>query len=124
MDIPQIQKRIDIIDKLSEENRYSQEMLKSELECDAEYLDMVAKAKEINAKKKNLKEAIFAKGSNKELLEKIKSNKEEIAVNKDILAHELAKLYVTNNTSEIQDNSGDNRKFRINISLSPKRLTN
>ncbi|EKD56157.1 MAG: hypothetical protein ACD_58C00287G0006 [uncultured bacterium] len=123
MDISQIQKRIDIIDKLVEENRYSQEMLNSELECDANYLDAVAKAKEVNTKKKNLKEAIYEKGSNKELVEKIKSNKEEIAVNKDLLAHELAKLYVNNNTSEIQDNSGDNRKFKINISLSPKRLT-
>lgn len=124
MDVSQIQKRIEIIDKLTEENRYSQEMLKSELECDSEYLDAVAKAKEINTKKKNLKEAIFEKGSNKELVEKIKSNKEEIAVNKDILAHDLAKFYITNNANEIQDNSGDNRKFKINITLSPKRLSN
>lgn len=123
MDVSQIQNRIDILDKLTEENRYSQEMLNSELECDGEYLDAVAKAKEANTKKKNLKDLIFEKGSNKELVEKIKANKEDIIVNKDLLAHELAKLYVTNNTSEIQDNSGDNRKFKINVSISPKRLT-
>lgn len=122
MSIPEIQKRIEIIDKLTEENRYSQEMLRSELECDADYMDTVAKAKEINTKKKRLKEEIYEKGSNKELLEKVKENKEEISTNKEILAHELAKLYVTSNTNEIQDNSGDNRKFKINITLSPKRL--
>lgn len=122
MEISQIQKRIEIIDKLTEENRYSQEMLRSELECDADYMDAVAKAKEINAKKKRLKEAIYEKGSNKELVEKIKENKEEISANKEILSHDLAKLYITGNTNEIQDNSGDNRKFKISITLSPKRL--
>lgn len=123
MDLSTIQKRIELIDKLTEENRVSSEMLKSELETDPDYSQVQSQWKELNSKKKRLKDELLSKGSNQELSEKIKENKEEISVNKEILSEELISLYQTSKTNEVYDTSGQMRKFKLSVSLSSKRLT-
>lgn len=122
MDLPTIQKRIELIDKLTEENRVSSEMLKSELETDPDYNQIQTQWKELNSKKKRLKDELLSKGSNQELSEKIKENKGEITVNKEILSQELIALYQTSRTNEVYDTSGQMRKFKLSVSLSSKRL--
>jgi hypothetical protein len=118
MNIPEIQKRIELLDKLVNENKISNEMLKSELETDPEYNEANSTWKELNTKKKRIKETILATGSNKELVDKIKENQEEINAAKEILAQELMQVYQTSKSNEIEDATGQIRKFKLNCHLS------
>lgn len=118
MNIPEIQKRIELLDKLVNENKISNEMLKSELETDPAYNEAQSAWKELNTKKKHIKEAILATGSNKELVDKIKENQEEINAAKEILTQELMQVYQTSKSNEIEDATGQIRKFKLNCHLS------
>jgi len=120
MDIAAIQKRISLLEKYTQENREMKEMIKEELENDLSYVEVTEEAKATAEKKKRLKEEILAAGPNQKLLDTIKSNTEEIGLLKEILSAELIQVYTENKTDEITDESGESRKFKLNVKLLPK----
>ena len=120
MDITAIQKRISMLEKYTQENREMKEMIKEELENDLRYVEITEEAKAVAEKKKRLKEEILAAGPKQKLADTIKSNTEEIGLLKEILSAELIQVYTENKTDEITDESGESRKFKLNVKLLPK----
>ena len=121
MGIEGIQKRIALIEKYEEEIRVAKEMLKGELENSPEYLQSEEEVKEVQNKKKKIKEEILASGPNQKLTADIKHNTEEIATLREILSAELVQVFKESDTDEIQDASGEARKFKVSIKLAPKK---
>lgn len=121
MDLSSIQKRIIAIEKLEEENKINKEMLKNELESDNAYMEAANALKEAQTKKKLIKEEIIAIPANKELLDNINGNLEEITTSKEILTGELIQYYQAHKTDEITDAGGQLRKFKVSATLLPKR---
>lgn len=121
MEISQTQKRIEMIEGLQRQIREAKEMLKEELENNAEFREVVEQANEINSKKKRLKDEISNAGSNKELLAKIREDSEEIATLKEILSAELMEVYTEQKVDEIPDANGEVRKFTVQAKLVSKR---
>lgn len=119
MELGSIQKRIEQIEKISEELKVAKEMLKGELENDMEYLGVVEEAKVANEKKKRLKTEIIGKGPNQKIEAEIKENTEELKTLKEILSAELAQLFKENDTDEITDAKGETRKFQVQVKLLP-----
>jgi len=120
MDLKTIRERIRMIEDLEEENRVSKELINSALENNSEYEQSNEAVKETSKIKKNIKDQIMAEEANKNTLEDIKINREEIKTLKEILSAELAEFYTKNKTDEIQDASGQTRKFKITVRLLPK----
>ena len=120
MDISAIQKRISLMEKYMTETREAKQMIKEELENDMTYLEAAEEVKAAVAKRKRLKDEILSQGPNQKLLDTIKSNKEEISLLREILSTELIQVYQENKTDEIADESGESRKFKINVKLLPR----
>ena len=120
MDISAIQKRISKLEEYTRENRELKGMVKEELENELAYVEIVEEGKVIAAKKKDIKDEILGRGPNEEIMKKIAENAEEIATLTDILSAELIEVYTERKTDEIADESGQSRKFKINVKLLPK----
>lgn len=120
MDISAIQKRISLMEKYLTETREAKQMIKEELENDMTYLEAAEEVKAAVAKRKRLKDEILSQGPNQKLQDTIKSNKEEISLLREILSTELIQVYQENKTDEIADESGESRKFKINVKLLPR----
>lgn len=121
MDIAQIQKRIASIEELRESIKVAQEAIKNALDNDGIYKETVEKAKEINAKKKKVREDILNQAENREFVDKIRDVKEEIATLEELLSYELVEYSQQNNTDMIQGDDGLIRKFKIKVQLLPGR---
>lgn len=121
MDIPSIQKRINSIEKLKEEMKVSAEAMKNALDNDGSYQEVTREAKEINTKKKRIKDEILNQAENREFVEKAKDIKEEINTLEELLAYELMEYSQKNNTDMIQGDDGLVRKFKILVRLLPGR---
>ena len=120
MDLKTIRERIRMIEDLEEENRISKELIDGALENSSDYEESNESAKEAGKIKKKIKDQIMAEEANKNALEDVKINREEIKTLKEILSAELAEFYTKNKTDEIRDASGQTRKFKITIRLLPK----
>ena len=120
MDIKTIRNRIKMIEELEEENRVSKELLKSALENDAQYTEAARETKEALSKRKRIKDEIFSQPGNEKVVEDIKANKEEMSTLQEILSVELAEYYTKEKTDEIEDSSGQRRKFKLVVRLMPK----
>lgn len=118
MDISVIRDRIRMIEELEKDNKVSKEMVKSELEADSDYVDAVKEGKEINAKKKRLKDTILGREGIQKTVFDIKANDEEIATLREILSAELIEFYQEKKTDEIEDAQGVKRKFKFAVRLS------
>lgn len=121
MDIPSIQKRINAIEKLKEDMKVSAEAMKNALDNDGSYQEATREAKEINGKKKRIKDEILNMAENREFVEKVKDIKEEIGTLEELLAYELMEYSQQNNTDMIQGDDGLVRKFKILVRLLPGR---
>lgn len=121
MEIASIQKRIRSIEELKEGMKTAQEALKNALDNDGTYQEAVREAKEINAKKKRIKDEVLNQPENREFVEKVKDVKEEIATLEELLAYELIEYSQQNNTDMIQGEDGLVRKFKILVRLMPGR---
>ena len=113
MDTSTIQRRIAMIEKLSQEIKIAKDALKQTLDDDAQYKTVNDEAKQSIQKKKVIKDQIWAQPANRALLEDVKVNAEEIATLQDILNAELVEYAQKNNTDEIEDESGNIIKFKI-----------
>ncbi len=120
MSISEIQKRIKIIEDYKEENKKSLEMIKSTLENDSKYSEVLETAKEANKLKKEIKDKIMGEPNMEELYWKIKENREEIKINNQILAQQLSQYLNTTKTNQIEDSEGQLRTFEISVKLSKK----
>lgn len=121
MDITSMQKRISSIEGLRGEVKTAQEAIKNALENDSTYQEAVREAKEINTKKKRLKDDILNQAENREFVEKIKDLKDEISTLEELLSYELMEYSRANNTDIIQGHDGMVRKFKIVVRLLPGR---
>lgn len=121
MDIQAVHRRIELIEKLEQDIRISKQALKDELENEPGYLEVVAETKEILTKKKRIKDEILSVGNNKQILESIKDNQEELNTLSEVLAQELMEHYQTSKTNEIEDASGAPRKFVLSVKILPKK---
>lgn len=121
MDIAQIQKRIASIEELKEGMKVSQEAIKNALENDGVYKDITAQAKEINTRKKKVRDDILNQAENREFVDKVRDIKEEISTLEELLSYELVEYSQSNNTDMIQGNDGLVRKFKIRVQLMPGR---
>ena len=120
MEISQIQKRIELIEKYSKEIGDAKEMLKEELESNQEYVNLDIETKEAVKKRKEAKDSILASGPNRKLTEEIKHNAQEISLLREILSAELSQYFVDNKTDEIMDSFGETRKFKVLARLLPR----
>lgn len=122
MDITNIQKRIDQIDKLEVETKTLADYLKSELENDPIYIEADQKAKETTTNKKKIKDQILARQTNQEQLVKIKESAEEISTLKEILSAELMDFYQESKSDFLPGANGEApRKFKLSAKLFPKK---
>lgn len=121
MDIASIQKRIASIEDLRNGMKTAQEAIKNALDNDAVYKEVTTQAKEINTKKKRIKDDILNQAENREFVEKIKDVKEEISTLEELLSYELVEYSQSNNTDMIQGIDGLVRKFKIRVQLLPGR---
>lgn len=114
-DLETIRKRIEQLEKLSEENRINKEMLKGELENEMTYLEAAEEVKAAVQKRKQVKDEILSKGPNQEVVANVKNNQEEIATLRDILSAELMEFY-----QESQQDEVAGRKFVLSAKILPK----
>ncbi len=121
MEIASIQKRIATIEQLKEDMKVANEAIKNALDNDAVYQSAVKESKEINTKKKRVREDIVNQAENREFMEKIKDIKEEIGTLEELLSYELVEYSQKNNTDMIEGNDGLVRKFKIHVRLVPGR---
>ena len=121
MDISAIQKRIASIEKLREDAKISQEAIKNALDNDGAYQSILKDSKEINAKKKGIRDDVLNQAENREFVEKIKDIKDEISTLEELLAYELIDYSQENNTDMIQGDDGLVRKFKIHVRMLPGR---
>lgn len=119
MDIKTIQERIRMVEETELENRQAKEMLQDSLESDEVYKDLAEQAKQATNEKKKARNAILTNEANATLYAKIQNNNEEIKTLKEILSAELADYFSKENKDEIEDASGQTRKFKINIKVLP-----
>lgn len=117
VDTSTIQRRISMIRKLEEEIKVAKDALKQALENDSAYVTANDEAKTTTNKKKVIKDQIWNQDGNRALLEDVKVNTEEIATLQEILNAELIDYARTNNTDEIQDESGNTIKFKMIVKL-------
>jgi hypothetical protein len=117
MDIEQIKRRIEIIDKLQKQIKDAKAMLADALENDSEYQKVAEEAKVANSKKKQLKDEVFNVSGNKQIVNEIKENSEEIVTLKEILSEELIEYREQNKTETIEDIDGKLRYFKLSVKL-------
>ena len=121
MDIASIQKRIASIEKFKDEIKVAQEAIKNALQNDAIYKETVDEAKQVNTKKKKIRDEILNQAENRDYAEKIKETREEISTLEELLSYELVEYSQKNNTDMIQGDDGLVRKFKIIVRLMPSR---
>lgn len=121
MKVSGIQQRIATIEKLKAESKVSLEAIKNALENDSAFQQANKESKEMNAKKKRLREDVLNQAENREFVEKLKDLREEIGTLEELLAYELVEYSQRNNTDMIEGNDGLVRKFKISVRLLPSR---
>jgi hypothetical protein len=117
MDLEQVKRRIEIIDKLQKQVKDAKAMLADALENDSEYQKVAEEAKVANSKKKQLKDEVFNVSGNKQIVNEIKENSEEIVTLKEILSEELIEYREQNKTETIEDIDGKMRYFKLSVKL-------
>lgn len=121
MDISQVQRRIEMMERYRQEIRVAKDALKQELEASADYMEAFAQSKEAMTKKKRLKDEILSKEGCKKLVDDIKVNNDEIEALNETLAQELMEHYQASGRNEILDGNGKTRKFILSVKVLPKR---
>jgi len=113
-------RRISLIEKYKSEIKIAREALKEALDENPAYDEAVVEAQAATRKKKQLKDEIWASADCQSQLLKIKENQEEIATLEEILTAELMEIYQHQNTDEVTDENGEQRKFKVTAKLLPK----
>jgi len=117
MDLEQIKKRIEIIDKLSDDIKKAKEMLHGALDNDAVYQQAAEEAKVSASKKKQARDEVYNLSEHKQIVQQMKDTNEEIATLKEMLAEELIEYRHESKTESIQDRDGQTRYFKLSCKL-------
>jgi hypothetical protein len=121
MDKSIIRERMEQLETLKQENKIARQALKNELENDTDYQTVCEEMKAVADKRKRLRETIWSKPETQKLIMDIKENREELNTLEEILSMELMEYYSENKTTEIEDSSGEQRKFKLSVKLQPKK---
>ena len=121
MDLSIIRERMQQLETLKDENKIARESLKNELENDTDYLACCEELRAVLDKRKRIREAIWAKTETQKIVADIKENNEEIGSLQDILSVELMEYYSEKKVDEIEDSSGEQRKFKVTVKILPKK---
>ena len=119
MDLSIIRERIGQLETIKNENKVAREALKNELENNTEYLAVCEEVEAIMDKRKRIKEAIWAKTETQKIILDMKDNREELSTLEEILSAELMEYYSESKTDEIEDQNGEQRKFKVVVKLVP-----
>jgi hypothetical protein len=121
MDLSIIRERMEQLENFKKENKVARQALLNELENDTDYLAVCEEMKALQDKRKRIKEAIWAKTETQKLISDIKENSDEVGTLEEILSLELMDYYSERKTTEIEDNEGQPRKFKLSVKLVPKK---
>jgi hypothetical protein len=120
MDLEKIQKRIEQVEAAQNEQRLLKVTLDDALKEDSSFQELDLQLRELNTKKKKIKDEIWGQQTYQEALAKMKDVKEEIKDLSDILNHELLEWRKENDSDEIIGLDGTLRKLKINVRLQPQ----
>ncbi len=121
MDLSIIRERMEQLESLKEENKVAREALRNELENDNDYQAVCEEFKAVADKRKRFRETIWSKPETQKLILDIKENREEINTLEEILSSELMEYYSEKKVDEIEDRTGEARKFKVSVKLMPKK---
>ncbi len=117
MDLEKIQKRIEQVEQAQNELRLIKVTLEDALKEDGNFQELDLQLRELNTKKKKVKDEIWGQTTYQDALAKMKDIKEEIKDLSDILNHELLEWRKENDSDEIIGADGTLRKLKINVRL-------
>lgn len=117
MDQQVIQKRLKIIQELTEELNKLRDDLEQALMDNPEYTKMLEADEENKKLRKERKERVMSTALVKGYQEEIKQKLQEIRENKEILAQELVDYYRENGTLEITDADGNVKRVKFSVKL-------
>lgn len=120
MDLEKIQQRIEQLEQAQNEIRILKVTLDDALKEDSNYQEVDMQLRELNTKKKRIKDEIWGQATYQEAQAKIKDIKEEIRDLGDILNHELLAWRQEHQSDEIIGTDGTVRKLKINVKLQPQ----
>lgn len=118
--LEQIQKRIEQLEQAQNEMKILKTSLEDALKEDSQFQEVDLQLRELNTKKKRIKDEIWGQPTYQDAIAKIKDIKEEIKDLGDILNHELLAWRQENNTDEIVGSDGTTRKMKINVRIQPQ----
>ncbi len=121
MDLEIIQRRIEQLDKASNELRLIKTTLDDALKEDAKYQEVDLQLRELTIQKKKIRSDIWSLPAYQKNQAKIREIKEEIADLNDILDHELLQWRQENASDEIVGIDGTTRKLKVKVRLQPQR---
>lgn len=112
-----ILKRLKIIADLQEELNKAKAVLDDTLEDNPEYQKFQEELTKTNEEKKSKKDKIMATQTVKALDDQLKTIRDEIKENKEILAMELADYYKESGVLEIMDEEGNTKRIIFSAKL-------
>ncbi len=120
MDLEALQRRIEQLEQAQNEVKSLKTVLEDALREDDRYQEVDLSLREMNMKKKQLKDEIWGQATYQEALAKLKDIKEEITDISDILNHELLQWRQEHNSDEIIGSDGTTRKLKVSVRLKPQ----
>lgn len=115
MDLEKIQQRIEQLEQLQRDMKVLKVTLEDALKEDDQFQEVDLQLRELNTKKKRVKDEIWGQATYQESLAKLKDMREESKDLTDILTQELLVWREANNTDEIIGSDGTTRKLKINV---------
>ncbi len=120
MDLEALQRRIEQLEQAQNEVKVLKTTLEDALREDDRFQEVDLSLREMNMKKKQLKDEIWGQATYQEGLAKLKDIKEEITDISDILNHELLQWRQEHNSDEIIGSDGTTRKLKVSVRLKPQ----
>lgn len=117
MNLEMITKRLEIIEQINEELKKIKNSIQDTLDNDDDFQSLQVMANEHKAKAKEVREKVAQKAVIKEFELQLKEKKQELKEIKEVLSQELADYYRQEGTMEIEDNNGNIKRMKFNVSL-------
>lgn len=112
-----ITRRLQIIKDLETEKKKIANMLQDILDGDEDFISMKEKNQQHKETLKSSKERIEEKAHIKEIQMQLKEKAKEIKEIKEVLSQELADYYRNEGTMQIEDDEGNIKRLKFNVSL-------
>jgi hypothetical protein len=112
-----ITRRLTVIKELEDEKKKISQALQDMLDKDEDYIDLKEKANAHRETVKMSKGRIDEKSYIKDFQAQLKDKAKEIKEIKEILSQELADYYRNEGTMQIEDQEGNIKRLKFNVSL-------